>query len=388
MPVVINGSTGISGTDGSASTPAVQGTDTNTGVFFPAADTIAFGTNGTEDFRIGPAGQLGVQGANYGTSGQVLTSQGSAAAPAWATPGGGANVQTFTSSGTWTKPSGANFVMVEAWGGGGGGGGAGLGSSGSGYIPKGGTGGGGGAYVYRLFLASDLTSTVAVTVGAGGAGGVGNASDFGGTGSAGGNSSFGSYLTSYGGGRGTAGNAYGTQNVDGGQGGGVLSSTAPSITSSSTNVAGQFGSAPGNRSSPQSGGFAGGSASVSPANQGIPGNPGGSSYQGGAAGGNGGGGDPGQAYAGSAGGSGSSDQGGGGTAGAVGGGAGGAGAAGVGRGGSGGGGGGGRLPGNGGNGGAGGFPAGGGGGAGSALDSGTGGTGGAGGAGLVRVYTW
>ena len=34
MPVIINGSTGISGTDGSAATPAVQGTDTNTGMFF------------------------------------------------------------------------------------------------------------------------------------------------------------------------------------------------------------------------------------------------------------------------------------------------------------------------------------------------------------------
>ncbi len=45
MSVIINGTTGISGVDGSASTPAVQGADTNTGVFFPAADTIAFGGN-------------------------------------------------------------------------------------------------------------------------------------------------------------------------------------------------------------------------------------------------------------------------------------------------------------------------------------------------------
>jgi hypothetical protein len=56
MPVIINGSTGISGTDGTAATPAVQGTDTNTGMFFPAADTIAFSEGGTEVMRINPTG--------------------------------------------------------------------------------------------------------------------------------------------------------------------------------------------------------------------------------------------------------------------------------------------------------------------------------------------
>jgi hypothetical protein len=54
--VIINGSTGISGTDGTAATPAVQGTDTNTGMFFPAADTIAFSEGGTEVMRINPTG--------------------------------------------------------------------------------------------------------------------------------------------------------------------------------------------------------------------------------------------------------------------------------------------------------------------------------------------
>ena len=41
MSVIINGTTGISGVDGSASTPAVQGTDTNTGIFYPAWDKDA-----------------------------------------------------------------------------------------------------------------------------------------------------------------------------------------------------------------------------------------------------------------------------------------------------------------------------------------------------------
>ena len=69
MPVVINGSTGISGTDGSAATPAYQGTDTNTGVFFPAADTIAFAEGGVEAMRIN-------------SDSQVVTTAGTASLPA------------------------------------------------------------------------------------------------------------------------------------------------------------------------------------------------------------------------------------------------------------------------------------------------------------------
>ena len=60
MAITINGTTGIAGVDGSASTPAVQGTDTNTGVFFPAADTIAFGEGGAEVARFDSSGNLGI----------------------------------------------------------------------------------------------------------------------------------------------------------------------------------------------------------------------------------------------------------------------------------------------------------------------------------------
>ena len=42
-----------------------------------------------EKLRIGSAGQIGLSGANYGTSGQVLTSQGGGSAPQWTTPSGG-----------------------------------------------------------------------------------------------------------------------------------------------------------------------------------------------------------------------------------------------------------------------------------------------------------
>ena len=47
-------------------------------------------TENTERIRIGPAGQIGIAGANYGTSGQVLTSGGASGAISWANAAAGA----------------------------------------------------------------------------------------------------------------------------------------------------------------------------------------------------------------------------------------------------------------------------------------------------------
>jgi hypothetical protein len=59
MTVYINGTTGISGVDGSAGTPALQGTDTNTGISF-GSDVIIGSTGGVERFRVDPQGRLAV----------------------------------------------------------------------------------------------------------------------------------------------------------------------------------------------------------------------------------------------------------------------------------------------------------------------------------------
>ena len=58
MTLVLNGTTGVSAVDGSAATPAIQGNDSNTGVFFPAADTVAVATGGTEVMRLNGTGNL------------------------------------------------------------------------------------------------------------------------------------------------------------------------------------------------------------------------------------------------------------------------------------------------------------------------------------------
>lgn len=66
MTIQINGTTGISGVDGSAATPALQGTDTNTGISF-GSDIILASTGGSERWRTDASGRLLV-GTTTGTS--------------------------------------------------------------------------------------------------------------------------------------------------------------------------------------------------------------------------------------------------------------------------------------------------------------------------------
>jgi len=58
MSLILSGTDGLSDVDGTAATPAIRGTDANTGIFFPAADTIAFSEGGVEAARINSSGQL------------------------------------------------------------------------------------------------------------------------------------------------------------------------------------------------------------------------------------------------------------------------------------------------------------------------------------------
>ena len=85
---------------------------------------LVFGTVNTERLRIGSAGQIGLGGANYGTSGQVLTSQGASAAPQWASAAGVptkiaegtvANNTTISECGTNIFSSTYQFYTIKYW---------------------------------------------------------------------------------------------------------------------------------------------------------------------------------------------------------------------------------------------------------------------------------
>ena len=67
MALNINGTTGISGVDGSASAPALQGTDSNTGINF-GSDTVNINTGGVARATVDSSGQVGI-----GTSSPIST---------------------------------------------------------------------------------------------------------------------------------------------------------------------------------------------------------------------------------------------------------------------------------------------------------------------------
>jgi len=79
-----------------------------------AFNTASFGNAAIERFRVGPDGQLGIGGANYGTSGQVLTSNGSGAAPSWQSAGGGTPSLNIVSATSVTAVASNHYVLTNA----------------------------------------------------------------------------------------------------------------------------------------------------------------------------------------------------------------------------------------------------------------------------------
>jgi len=59
MSLELSGTTGVKGVAGSVAAPSIVGDDTNTGISFPAADTIKFSTGGVERLSITNSGVSG-----------------------------------------------------------------------------------------------------------------------------------------------------------------------------------------------------------------------------------------------------------------------------------------------------------------------------------------
>jgi len=126
-----------------------------------------------------------------GTATHVLTSNGAGAAPTFQAAGGGGGFtswQIFTSSGTWTKPSGITKIRVIV-----------VGAGGGGSDDNNGAGGGAGGTAIKVVDVSSIASET-VTIGAGGT----DASNA----TAGGTTSFGSHCSSTGGGGGVSSYGY------------------------------------------------------------------------------------------------------------------------------------------------------------------------------------
>ena len=84
-------------------------------------NSMRFTTNTGERLRIASSGQIGIGGANYGSSGQVLTSGGSGSAVSWTTVTGttinnNANNRIITGSGTANTLEGESTLIYNGSG--------------------------------------------------------------------------------------------------------------------------------------------------------------------------------------------------------------------------------------------------------------------------------
>ena len=86
-------------------------------VYMDTTSNLIFGPGSSEKFRFGSSGQLGIGGENYGTAGQVLTSNGSGSAPSWSSVSSSGTAKAWCNfdgrlTGTNAPRSGSNVTSV------------------------------------------------------------------------------------------------------------------------------------------------------------------------------------------------------------------------------------------------------------------------------------
>jgi hypothetical protein len=116
MSLILSGTDGLSDVDGSAATPAIRGTDANTGIFFPAADTIAFAEGGAEIARFDSSGNLGIGSTPTAIgSYKVLEVNGTSGAYIALKQGGTeyGNIYNNSTDGTTISASGARSIIFQ-----------------------------------------------------------------------------------------------------------------------------------------------------------------------------------------------------------------------------------------------------------------------------------
>jgi len=116
MSLILSGTDGLSDIDGTAATPAIRGTDANTGIFFPAADTIAFSEGGAEAMRIDSAGNVGIGSTPTAIGAyKVLEVNGTSGAYIALKQGGTeyGNIYNNSTDGTTISASGARNIIFQ-----------------------------------------------------------------------------------------------------------------------------------------------------------------------------------------------------------------------------------------------------------------------------------
>jgi hypothetical protein len=114
MPIVINGTTGVSGVDGSAGTPALQGGDTNTGIVF-GTDTVGVSTGGVQRTTVDSSGRLLVGVGSANANGGILQLTSGITFPATAVAASDANTLDDYEEGTWTAAfaTGGGSITID-----------------------------------------------------------------------------------------------------------------------------------------------------------------------------------------------------------------------------------------------------------------------------------